>query len=64
MDCSLPGSSVHEIFQARILEWLLFPSPGDLPKAGIEPMSLDGFFTPEPPGKPNILFRILFHYGL
>ena len=21
MDCSLPGSSVHEIFQARILEW-------------------------------------------
>ena len=22
MDCSLPGSSVHEIFQARILEWV------------------------------------------
>ena len=21
MDCSLPGSSVHGIFQARILEW-------------------------------------------
>ena len=21
-DCSLPGSSVHEIFQARILEWI------------------------------------------
>ena len=21
MDCSLPGSSVHEIFQARVLEW-------------------------------------------
>ena len=21
MDCSLPGSSVHRIFQARILEW-------------------------------------------
>ena len=21
MDCSLPGSSVHEIFQARTLEW-------------------------------------------
>ena len=20
-DCSLPGSSVHEIFQARVLEW-------------------------------------------
>ena len=22
MDCSLPGSSVHGIFQARILEWI------------------------------------------
>ena len=22
MDCSLPGSSVHEILQARILEWV------------------------------------------
>ena len=22
MDCSPPGSSVHEIFQARILEWV------------------------------------------
>ena len=21
MDCSLPGSSVHEIFQVRVLEW-------------------------------------------
>ena len=21
MDCSLPGSSVHKIFQARVLEW-------------------------------------------
>ena len=22
MDCSLPGSSIHRIFQARILEWV------------------------------------------
>ena len=22
MDCSLPGSSVHRIFQARVLEWV------------------------------------------
>ena len=27
MDCSLPGSSVHGIFQARVLEWGAFPSP-------------------------------------
>ena len=35
MDCSPPGFSVHEIFQARILEWVAFP--GDLPNPGIEP---------------------------
>ena len=39
-DCSLPGSSAHAIFQARILEWLPFPSPGDLPNPGMEPASL------------------------
>ena len=29
MDCSLPGSSVHRIFQARVLEWdaIAFSSP-------------------------------------
>ena len=27
MDCSLPGSSVHGILQARILEWVAIPSP-------------------------------------
>ena len=26
MDCGLPGSSVHGIYQARILEWVAFPS--------------------------------------
>ena len=36
MDCSLPGSSVLGILQARILEWLPFP----LPNSGMEPESL------------------------
>ena len=43
MDCSLPSSSVHGIFQAKILEWIAilpFPTPGDLPNQGIEPESL------------------------
>ena len=31
MDCSLPGSSVHGIFQARILEWVAISYLGDLP---------------------------------
>ena len=39
MDCSPPDSSVHGILQARILEWLPFPSPGDLPNPGIKPLS-------------------------
>ena len=39
MDCSLPGSSVNGISQARILEWVAFPSPGDLPDPGIELVS-------------------------
>ena len=26
MDCSPPGSSVHGIFQARILQWVAIPS--------------------------------------
>ena len=39
MNCSLPGSSVHRTFQARILEWVASPSPGDLPNPGIKPGS-------------------------
>ena len=36
MDCSPPGSSVHEIFQARILEWIaiLFSRGSSQPKDG------------------------------
>ena len=49
--CSPPGSSVHGILQARILEWVACPPPGDLPDPGIKPTSLmslelaGGFFT-------------------
>ena len=39
MDCSLPGSSVHGISQARILEWVAISSPGYLPNPGIKPVS-------------------------
>ena len=39
VDSSPPGSSVHGILQARILEWVAFPSPGDLPDPGIEARS-------------------------
>ena len=39
MDCSLPGSSVHEIFQARILEWVAISFSMDLPDPGNKPWS-------------------------
>ena len=42
------------ILQARILEWVARPSPGDLPNPGIEPRSptlqVDSLLS-EPPGK-------------
>ena len=59
MDCSLPLSSVHGILQATILEWVAFPSPGDLPNPGIKPGSsaLQADSLPsEPPWKPCLLY--------
>jgi len=42
MDCNLPGSPVHEILQAGILEWVAMPCPppGNLPNPGVKPASL------------------------
>ena len=61
LDCCLPGSSVHGIFQARVLDGLPFPTPGDLPDPGIEPTSplspalQVGSLPSESPGKPCTL---------
>ena len=59
MDCRLLGSSVHGIFQARILEWVAISSSRDLLDPGMEPASLASptlayrFFTTAPSGKPT-----------
>ena len=49
-------STVCGILQARMLEWVAFPSPGDLPNPEIKPRSpalqADSLLS-EPPGKPN-----------
>ena len=48
MGCSPPGSSVHGILKARILEWVALSSSGGLLHPGIEPASpalTGGFFT-------------------
>ena len=38
MDCSLTGSSVHGLFQARILEWVQFSSVAQLCPTLCDPM--------------------------
>ena len=55
MDCSPPGSSVHGILQARILEWVAMPSSrgssGPRDQTWIS-CTAGRFFTTEPPRKP------------
>ena len=55
MDCGPPGSSVHRILQAGILEWAAIPFSGDLPNPGIKPgfpaLQVDSLPS-EPPRKP------------
>ena len=54
--CDPMDYRVHGILQARILEWVAFPSPGDLPNLGTEPRSptLQVDFLPaEWQGKPK-----------
>ena len=40
VDYSLPGSSVHGILQARILEWVAISSPGDIPDSQADSLPL------------------------
>ena len=70
-DYSPPGSSVHAIVQARILEWAAISYSGGFsrPRNGTGSLTLHADSLPsEPPGKPihihNILFQILFSYRL
>ena len=57
-DCSLQGSSVHGIFQARILEWVAISyfrgssQPRDQTLFSCVSYIAGGFFTTEPLGKP------------
>ena len=44
MDGSPPGSSVHGIIWARILEWAAIPFSKDLPNPGIETVPMFGLF--------------------
>ena len=64
MDCSLPGSSVCGIFQARILEWvaIAFSRGSSQPRDQTRSPTLQADSLPsEPPGKP---FAVLRHFNL
>ena len=54
MDCSPPGSTVHGILQARILEWVTIPSSSrssqSIDQTQVSSIT-GGFFAAEPPGK-------------
>ena len=64
--CRLPGSSIHGILQARILEWVA--SPRDLPNPGVrEPRSptLQVISLPaEPPEKQNSDFMTIINFNI
>ena len=59
MDCSPPGSSVHRILQARILEWVAMPSPRGSSQPRDEPRSpeLQADSLLSEPGKPNMRYE-------
>ena len=70
MDCSLPPSFIHGIFQAGILEWVAIFYSRDLSSPGIEltfmaSPALAGRSCPTtPPGKPYLLSCVLYTYSL
>ena len=62
MDCSLPDSSVHGIFQARYWSGVPFSSLGDLPNPGIKlrsPALQANSLPSEPPGTPTVNLLVL-----
>ena len=65
MDCSLPGSSVHGILQARVLEWVATSFSRESSGPGIELASLlspalaGRFFTTQLSGKPCIKLGVV-----
>ena len=53
LDCSPPGSSVHGILQARILELVAISFPRGSSQPRSSALQVDSLL-PEPPGKPDV----------
>ena len=67
MDYNPPGSSVHGIVQARVLEWVaIFFSRGSSRISDLTcvPCLAGVFFTTEPPGKPLVLLLLRCQSGV
>ena len=61
VDCSLPGSSVYGISQARTLEWVAisFSRGSSPPRLWTRASCIESrFFTSEPPEKPAVVITI------
>ena len=67
MDCSLPGSSVHGLLQARILEWVAMPSSrgSSQPKDQTQVSLVAGqdSLPSDPPGSPRILEWVAYPFS-
>ena len=63
VDCSPPGSSVHGILQARVLEWVAMPSsrgssqPRDQTHIFMSPALAGGFFTTSTTWESPLIIR-------
>ena len=67
MDCSPPGFSVHQILQARILEWVSIsssrvssPAQGSNPRLSYLLHRQAGSWPLVPPGKPTLVLDVSF----
>ena len=65
MDCSLPSSSVHGIFQARVVEWgaIAFSEPQGKPKnTGVASLSLlQGIFQTQESNQGLVHYRQILY---
>ena len=54
VECGLPGTSIHGIFQARVLEWVAisFSRASSQPRSRTQVSRTAGSLMSEPPGKP------------
>ena len=55
MDCSLPGSSAHGIFQARVLEWVAIAFSEIQLLSGSSKLANDRALSPHPVNAPTLV---------